>query len=309
MRSSEQALVTMIARVLLVCLVSNTADAFSPGLIERHQVPPFPSSWSHQSPAFTTRPRCGAASPLRFGAGAEDDDLADHVGHMDHAERLRDVDHGVRRSSTLSRRSVLATAAASTCGLLALGSEARAGENYDTATIAISTPPTPPVVDASAIDYDCLRDLPPIPTGHVRLYLCRHGQTENNRLRKVQGARVNPPINDNGMIQATGMGNALARANDVPTKMYHSQLLRARLTAQTAAAQIGAAPPTSELGVLGEIDFGPAAEGQSVALAKAGMEATAARWALGDIDYRPSGGGETGREVRHKEKEREKRRS
>lgn len=56
-------------------------------------------------------------------------------------------------------------------------------------------------IDTSPIpNLGCLLDLPPITAGCVRVYLCRHGQTEYNRLRKVQGARVNPPINQTGQV-------------------------------------------------------------------------------------------------------------
>jgi hypothetical protein len=147
-------------------------------------------------------------------------------------------------------------------------------------------------------DIDCLLDLPPIPEGCVRIFLCRHGQTENNRLRKVQGARVDPPINDNGILQATNMGKALSCTNPRPRSFFSSNLQRAKMTAEIAANQVDstmAAP--RQLSSLAEVDFGPAAEGQSIALAKVGMEATAAAWAAGKIDYRPSEGGDSGRDV------------
>ena len=154
----------------------------------------------------------------------------------------------------------------------------------------------------SVVNYDCLRDLPPIPRDSVRIYLCRHGQTENNRLRKVQGARVDPPINDNGTRQATNLGIALSRVNNPsPEIVVHSTLLRAKMTAEIAAKQINhdsVYATTKELHFLREVDFGPVAEGQPVALAKAGMKLTYGAWALGNIDYRPKLGGDSGREVR-----------
>ena len=52
-------------------------------------------------------------------------------------------------------------------------------------------------------NLDCLADLPPILTNCVRLYLCRHGQTEYNRLKKVQGSRIDALLNDTGRKQAT----------------------------------------------------------------------------------------------------------
>jgi broad specificity phosphatase PhoE len=146
-------------------------------------------------------------------------------------------------------------------------------------------------------DFNCLVDLPSVPDDCVRIYLCRHGQTENNRLRKVQGARVDPPINENGLSQAEGLGKALARANPRPKVFFNSKLERARMTAETAAHEIDPKLKTRDVEALGEVDFGPVAEGQPVALAKAGMQATYAAWAIGQIDYRPNGGGDSGRDV------------
>ena len=69
------------------------------------------------------------------------------------------------------------------------------------------------------------------------------------------------------------------------------------MTAETAAHEIDPKIKTRALDALGEVDFGPVAEGQPVALAKAGMEATYAAWAIGQIDYRPNGGGDSGRDI------------
>eukprot|EP00956_Cyclotella_meneghiniana_P001722 scaffold1876_cov58-Cyclotella_meneghiniana.AAC.1 len=60
-------------------------------------------------------------------------------------------------------------------------------------------------------DFGCLLDLPPLTPDCARIYLCRHGQTENNRLHLVQGARVDPPINENGREQAKRLGTAISR--------------------------------------------------------------------------------------------------
>lgn len=146
-------------------------------------------------------------------------------------------------------------------------------------------------------NLDCLLDLPPVPVDFVRIYLCRHGQTENNRLRKVQGARIDPPINDNGILQAINLGKALARVDPRPQAFFCSNLQRAKTTAEISASEISRKIKPRELSSLREVDFGPVAEGQSVALAKVGMEATTTAWAIGNIDYHPEGGGDSGRNV------------
>lgn len=109
-------------------------------------------------------------------------------------------------------------------------------------------------------NLDCLADLPPIPTNCVRLYLCRHGQTEYNRLKKIQGSRIDAPLNDTGRKQATRMGKALSHAPNTMTMMMmyqqqsqqsqqshllqqiaaHSNLLRARETADIATTTLEA---------------------------------------------------------------------
>lgn len=148
-------------------------------------------------------------------------------------------------------------------------------------------------------DFACLSDLPPVPLDSIRVYACRHGQTENNRLRLVQGARVDPPLNENGIKQAKRLGEALIRASVPPTAIYHSPLLRAKETAAVAAAQWKpSAPPTSVLDSVREIDFGPTSDGTSVKQTKRLMVATYSRWAIGDLDARMASEGESGREVR-----------
>eukprot|EP00977_Amphora_coffeiformis_P000127 scaffold31_cov171-Amphora_coffeaeformis.AAC.2 len=146
-------------------------------------------------------------------------------------------------------------------------------------------------------DFSCLADLGPVPDDSVRVYACRHGQTENNRLRLVQGSRMDPPLNENGTKQAERLGKALAQASVVPTKVYHSPLLRARQTAETAAAQFATKPETAILDSIREIDFGPTSDGTSVEAAKSLMIATYSRWAVGDLDVRMASDGESGREV------------
>ena len=50
-----------------------------------------------------------------------------------------------------------------------------------------------------------------------------------------------------------------------------------------------------------EVDFGPVSEGKLVSEAKPDMMATYARWSMGDVDYRPPGGGDSARDVSRKD--------
>ena len=51
------------------------------------------------------------------------------------------------------------------------------------------------------------------------------------------------------------------------------------------------------LSTLGEVDFGPIADGQPLLDAGGGMIRVVSAWVSGNIDMRPEGGGESGREV------------
>lgn len=159
-------------------------------------------------------------------------------------------------------------------------------------------------------DFDCLLDLPPVTPDCARLYLCRHGQTENNRLHLVQGARMDPSINANGYEQAQRLGMTFSRLSSesdetlaIPSIVTHSKLRRSRetaaiLTAVAAESWKTTAPQPKLLGeitVLGEVDFG-SLEGKDSNSAKMEMMSTFASWAIGDIDKRLAGG-ESGRDV------------
>jgi hypothetical protein len=156
--------------------------------------------------------------------------------------------------------------------------------------------PSPSIATEPNI-VDCLSDLPPLAADSVRIYLCRHGETENNRLGLVQGARIDPPINTRGRAQAQRMGKALSRAVTKPSIFLHSPLLRATQTTELAAAAFSRAPKVTAESSLAEVDFGQVAEGRPVAEVRGGMVQTYASWAAGDIDQRMAGGGENGREV------------
>jgi broad specificity phosphatase PhoE len=189
--------------------------------------------------------------------------------------------------------------------------------------IAISTKPSkggtqtlPTIIEPRGLD--CLLDLPPRKEDCIRVYLCRHGQTENNRLRLVQGARVDAVINPTGEQQAVRLGKTLARLNgdllkknpeaSIPTAYFHSQLQRAQQTAKAALQEVQESLTSAGLTTnpaftiqpirfLGEVDFGPIAEGKKVAEVRPDMARIYGAWSLGRIDERLSPGAESGREV------------
>nr|CCA18585.1 conserved hypothetical protein [Albugo laibachii Nc14]CCA20542.1 conserved hypothetical protein [Albugo laibachii Nc14] len=75
--------------------------------------------------------------------------------------------------------------------------------------------------------------LPLLAQGFTRLYLCRHGQTDYNYTRKLQGRGINTILNDTGREQAANLAEA---TRDLPlTAIISSALARAQETAQIVA--------------------------------------------------------------------------
>jgi hypothetical protein len=85
-------------------------------------------------------------------------------------------------------------------------------------------------------------DIPSKPPNFIRLYLIRHGQTENNRLNIVQGAHVDTSLNDLGKLQAKQLGQALSRLQQQQHRHHrnllfvHSMYQRSKETATIAAS-------------------------------------------------------------------------
>jgi len=222
-----------------------------------------------------------AGQSLALHSSLQGDDNDDDIGHDDH-------------QLLFSRRKALQTAALLTSSSFLPSTAANAQETTLIQSISISS---------SAVGVDCLKDLPLFdPTTTVRIYLARHGETDNNKYNKLQGARIDAPINSTGERQALLLGQALARAGVQPEMVLHSPLQRARQTAQIAAQQVYAnssspLQKTQSLDALVELDFGEAAEGEPVEARRVQRIQTYAAWAMGNLDTRMATGGESGREV------------
>ena len=84
------------------------------------------------------------------------------------------------------------------------------------------------------------------------IYIVRHGQTEQNLKKKLQG-RSNHPLTDLGREQASAVGDAFRDAGIVFDKVYTSPLDRAVETAKLVAGDV----PTECEDALIEMDYGP----------------------------------------------------
>lgn len=84
------------------------------------------------------------------------------------------------------------------------------------------------------------------------IYIVRHGQTEQNQKKKLQG-RSNYPLSDFGKDQALTVGKAFREAGIRFDKVYSSPLTRALQTAEL----IGNEAPVETEERLIEMDYGP----------------------------------------------------
>ena len=84
------------------------------------------------------------------------------------------------------------------------------------------------------------------------IYIVRHGQTEQNQKKKMQG-RSNYPLNDFGKEQAAEVGALFREAGIRFDKVYSSPLTRALQTAEL----IGDGAPVETDERLIEMDYGP----------------------------------------------------
>lgn len=147
---------------------------------------------------------------------------------------------------------------------------------------------------------------PPPAVGYFRLFLARHGETENNRLGIVQGRRVDAVLNPTGVKQAEALAERLA-GEDLGA-VFSSSLRRAKMTADILAAgdQSALTSPSLQESFsknncpriisenLDEVDFGTTVDGQR--LDRVAVMTVYERWIMGDKDARFDGG-ETAAEI------------
>jgi probable phosphoglycerate mutase len=116
------------------------------------------------------------------------------------------------------------------------------------------------------------------------LYLARHGETEYNRKRLMQGRSIDASLNETGMAQAEALSERMA---DAPIDaVYTSTLLRARQTADVLAKPH--ALVTRILPDLAEMAWGDL-EGKAIAEFSEYLKEVGADWKAGRFDHRVGG--------------------
>jgi len=137
-----------------------------------------------------------------------------------------------------------------------------------------------------------LSTLPPLRPTHSRLYLCRHGETESNAQKLLQGSGVNAPLNSKGRQQAADLAHQLGA---VPLDVVASSTLsRAQATATIVADSHSRAAHLERRSVaeLAEMFYG-ALEGRPLAECRTELSALTEAWEAGKTDVAVGGDGES----------------
>lgn len=118
-------------------------------------------------------------------------------------------------------------------------------------------------------------------------YLVRHGETEYNRQRIVQGRGVDTPLNGTGRRQAEAVAQRLA---EVPLDVMYTSTLRRAI--QTAEPIVRTHPdvPIYRLADLEEMGWGVFEGTAPSSQRRAAFEDMYARWHRGEFDFRIEGG-------------------
>mmetsp|Transcript_33917 Transcript_33917/g.67486 ORF Transcript_33917/g.67486 Transcript_33917/m.67486 type:complete len:340 (+) Transcript_33917:120-1139(+) len=146
------------------------------------------------------------------------------------------------------------------------------------------------LVAKKLIEHD-LSSCPPPPLGSFRLFLCRHGETEYNRLGLAQGRHVDADLNSKGEKQAHALAYYLSR--EPIDFVYSSTLRRASRTADIIADRGKGRCERVKTPTLDEIDFGDLEGKQS----EREIARAVQHWCAGDLGFRVGNHGESGFDV------------
>jgi broad specificity phosphatase PhoE len=120
-------------------------------------------------------------------------------------------------------------------------------------------------------------------------YLVRHGQTEYNRKRIVQGRGVNSDLNETGRRQAAALGE---RLREVPFTVAYTSPLRRAVQTTEAILQHHEGLPTFQMEDLEEMSWGRYEGSAATSDLLEAFDVLKAEWAEGRYD-RPIDGGES----------------
>lgn len=130
-----------------------------------------------------------------------------------------------------------------------------------------------------------------------KLYILRHGETEYNRLKMVQGSGIDAPLNATGQQQATAFYTCY---KNIPfDKIYLSNLMR---TGQTVQGFIDQGIPVEKLVGLREISWGVQEGVAFTPETSSQYQLTCQKWSAGDLTCRIEGG-ESPLEVAERQRE------
>lgn len=121
--------------------------------------------------------------------------------------------------------------------------------------------------------------------GNTEIYIARHGETEYNRLNKIQGRGVDISLNEKGRLQAESIAGEL-RDVGLDT-IFCSSLLRTRETAGIIAGTRGMDPRA--YAELDEMNFG-ITEGRHSGEIGEYLDQAHRKWREGDVEYSIPGG-------------------
>lgn len=124
-------------------------------------------------------------------------------------------------------------------------------------------------------------------SNETHLYLVRHGETDFNRKRMVQGRGIDAPLNTEGQAQAKALAARVSKMK--VDAIYASTLLRARETA-SFVANVHPGVPITFLRDLEEMSWGIyEGRGQSPEM-RAAFDKMRSEWSSGNYDYRAEEG-------------------
>lgn len=121
--------------------------------------------------------------------------------------------------------------------------------------------------------------------GVTNIYLARHGQTEYNRKKKIQGRGIDASLNGIGKEQARAIAADLQGIT--LHRIVSSSLKRSRQSASIVAKEFDL--QVASYKELDEMDFG-VFEGQPISEVQTELEAIHERWKAGEVDYTTESG-------------------